>query len=189
MTMPAVNRSRLIEIIKARSVETGRVFKLASGRESDFYCNLKPTMMDPEGAYLIGSLINDAIGANDADLVGGLELGAVPIATAVAALGFARGRRLPAFFVRKAVKEHGTRRLIEGLDRGATLAGKRVVIVEDVTTTGGSAIKAADAVRDAGGDIVTVLTMIDREEGAAAEFARAGLPFRALYKAAEFLKS
>jgi orotate phosphoribosyltransferase len=185
MTMPAVNRSRLIEIIKARSVETGRVFKLASGRESDFYCNLKPTMMDPEGAYLIGSLINDAIGANDADLVGGLELGAVPIATAVAALGFARGRRLPAFFVRKAVKEHGTRRLIEGLDRGATLAGKRVVIVEDVTTTGGSSVKAIEAVRADGGNVVRVITVVDRQEGAAETFAGIGVPFSSLVVASE----
>ncbi|MFV0297134.1 MAG: hypothetical protein ACK5JT_13560, partial [Hyphomicrobiaceae bacterium] len=79
--LPPADRQRLIEIIRARSVETGRVFKLASGRESDFYCNLKPTMLDPEGAYLIGALIGEAISDTSPDLVGGLEVGAIPLAT------------------------------------------------------------------------------------------------------------
>ena len=77
---------------------------------------------------------------------------------------------------------------VEGLTRGETLQGKRVVIVEDVTTTGGSALKAVEAVRDAGGEIALVFTMVDREEGASETFAQAGLPFRSLYKAGEFLK-
>ncbi len=91
--------------------------------------------------------------------------------------------------MRKKPKEHGARLAIEGLAKGETLQGKRVVIVEDVTTTGGSAIKAVEAVREAGDEIVLVLTMIDREEGAAETFAEAKLPFRSLYKAAEFLKA
>jgi orotate phosphoribosyltransferase len=90
--------------------------------------------------------------------------------------------------VRKKPKEHGARLAVEGLAKGETLQGKRIVIVEDVTTTGGSALKAAEAVREAGGEIVLVLTMLDREEGATEAFAEAGLEFPSLYKAGEFLK-
>ena len=183
--MPTASRARLIEIIKARSVETGRTFKLASGRISDFYCNLKPTMMHPEGAWLIGALVSEAIRPGEADLVGGLEMGAVPIATAVAAASFAAGRPLPAFFVRKAVKEHGTKSLVEGLPRGEALAGRRLVIVEDVTTTGGSSVKAIEAVRAEGATVVRVITIVDRQEGAADTFARLGVPFTAILTASE----
>ena len=185
MSLPAASRARLIEIIKSRSVETGRTFTLASGRTSDFYCNLKPTMFDPEGAYLLGALIVDAIAADKPDLVGGLELGAVPLATAAAAIGYAKGRPLQAFIVRKQTKEHGTKSLVEGLKRGDTLKGKRIVILEDVTTTGGSSMKAIEAVRAEGGNVVKVLTMVDRQEGAADAFNAAGIPFAALITAAE----
>lgn len=183
--MPTASRARLIEIIKARSVETGRTFKLASGRVSDFYCNLKPTMMDPEGAHAIGTLVAEAIRPGEADLVGGLEMGAVPIATAVAAQSFAAGRPIPAFFVRKAAKAHGTESLVEGLPRGQTLAGKRVVIVEDVTTTGGSSVRAIEAAKAAGAIVVRVITIVDRQEGAADTFAALRMPFTALVTAAE----
>jgi len=91
--------------------------------------------------------------------------------------------------VRKKPKEHGARLGVEGLAKGESLEGKRIVIVEDVTTTGGSAIKALDAVREAGGEVVLVYTMVDREEGAAENFEKAGVPFRSLFKAAEFLKA
>lgn len=178
-------RVRLIEIIKDRSVETGRSFKLASGRTSDFYCNLKPTMMDPEGAFLLGHLIAEAIDDTLADLIGGLEMGAVPLATAAAAMSFSRGKPRPAFFVRKQVKDHGTQSLIDGLRRGETLAGRTVIILEDVTTTGGSSVKAIEAVKAAGAKVALVLTMVDRQEGAAEAFKSIGVPFRALITAAE----
>jgi orotate phosphoribosyltransferase len=103
-------------------------------------------------------------------------------------LSWLRHRPIAAFFVRKKPKEHGARVAVEGLAKDESLKGKRVVIVEDVTTTGGSAIKAVESVREAGGEIVLVFTMVDREEGAAEAFAQAGVPFRALYKASEFLK-
>jgi len=90
--------------------------------------------------------------------------------------------------VRKKPKEHGARLSVEGLKPGDTLAGKRVVIVEDVTTTGGSALKAVEAVREAGGEVALVFTMVDRDEGAADTFAQAGIPFRSLYNASEFLR-
>jgi orotate phosphoribosyltransferase len=99
-----------------------------------------------------------------------------------------RGNPIAAFFVRKKPKEHGARLAIEGLAKGESLKGKRIVIVEDVTTTGGSAIKAIEAVKDAGGDVVMVLTMVDRNEGADANFREAGLTLRTLFKADEFLK-
>ncbi len=143
-------RARLIEIVKARSFQVGPEMKLASGRTSTFYFNMKPTMLDAEGAWLIADLICDQLNGVDADLVGGLEMGAVPIASATAAIAHTRGRKLSAFFVRKQAKEHGTKSLIEGLARDETMAGKNVVIVEDVTTTGGSSIKAAEAIRARG---------------------------------------
>ncbi|MDX2154974.1 MAG: orotate phosphoribosyltransferase [Hyphomicrobiaceae bacterium] len=183
--LPPVSRDRLVAIIKARSVETGRSFTLASGRTSDFYCNLKPTMLDPEGAYLIGALVVEALAADRPDLVGGLELGAVPLATAAAAVGHGRGMPIRAFVVRKQTKEHGTRSLVEGLMRGDTLKGKRVAILEDVTTTGGSSMKAIEAVRGEGAIVVKVLTIVDRQEGAAEAFRAAGIPFAALVTAAE----
>jgi orotate phosphoribosyltransferase len=113
-------------------------------------------------------------------------MGAVPIAAAVAAVSFAKGRPLPAFFVRKQAKEHGTRSLIEGLVKGETIEGKRVVIVEDVTTTGGSSMKAVEAVRAEGGSVVRVLTVVDRLEGAAETFAKAGLLFTPLLTVDDF---
>ena len=185
MRLPAADRNRLIAIIKRRSVQTGTTFTLASGRTSDFYCNLKPTMLDPEGAYLIGALLADALAGIEVDLVGGLEMGAVPLATSVAAISFARGKPLPAFFVRKAAKDHGTKSLVEGLVRGDKLAGKRVAILEDVTTTGGSSLQAIAACRAEGATIVRVITVVDRQEGAAEAFAAANAPFAALIAAAE----
>ena len=114
-------------------------------------------------------------------------MGAVPIAGAIALMSWQKGKPLPAIFVRKKPKEHGARLAVEGLAKGETLQGKRVVVVEDVTTTGGSALKAVEAVREAGGEVALVLTMVDREEGAAQTFAEAKLPFRSLYTASEFL--
>jgi orotate phosphoribosyltransferase len=179
-------RARLIAIIKARSFQEGPEIKLASGKTSTFYFNMKPTMLDSEGAHLIASLILDQLEGVDADVIGGLEMGAVPIASSVAAVAHARGRKLPAFFVRKQAKEHGTKSLIEGLARDETMAGKKVVVVEDVTTTGGSAIKAAEALREAGATIVRVITIVDRQDGAAEAFAAAGLDFRPLLTLKDF---
>jgi orotate phosphoribosyltransferase len=180
------SRSRLRDIIHARSFGRGEI-KLASGRTSNFYFNLKPTMLDAEGAALLAELTLEALASDRIDYVGGLEMGAVPIAGAVAQLSFLKGTPIQAFFVRKKPKEHGAKLSVEGLAPGENLKGKRVVVVEDVTTTGGSAIKALDAVRDAGGEIAFVLTIVDREEGADDTFREAGIPFRALFRASDFL--
>ena len=180
------NRARLVDIIKARSFSSGTGVKLVSGRTSSFYFNMKPTMLHPEGASLIAEAILDALGGDKADYIGGLEMGAVPIATAVTAASHARGRPLPAFFVRKAAKDHGAQKLVEGLAPGESLAGKRVVIVEDVTTTGGSSMKAIEAVRREGAEVARVITIVDRSEGATEAFAAARLPFTAILTIEDF---
>ncbi|MBX3524198.1 MAG: orotate phosphoribosyltransferase [Xanthobacteraceae bacterium] len=180
-------RARLKEIIAKRSFGLGEI-TLASGRKSHFYFNLKPTMLDPEGAALLAQLSLEALADEKLDALGGLEMGAVPISGAVAALSFIAGKPLPNFFVRKKPKEHGAKLLVEGLLKGESLAGKNVAIVEDVTTTGESALKAAQAAQESGAKIGLVLTIVDRQEGAAETFSKAGLRFRALFTADEFLK-
>jgi orotate phosphoribosyltransferase len=180
------DRARLIEIIKARSFTKGGEIKLASGRSSNFYFNMKPTMLDPEGAQLIGSLISAALNGKKVDMVGGLEMGAVPLATSVAVASQLAGWPLPAFFVRKQAKEHGTQSLVEGLPKGETLKGRRVVILEDVTTTGGSAMKAIEAVRADGAIVERVITVVDRLEGAADNFKAAGIEFEPILTADDF---
>ena len=184
----SASRARLAEIIRKRSFGRGEV-TLASGRKSNFYFNLKPTMLDPEGATLLADLTYEAVKDDGLDYVGGLEMGAVPLAGAVAQLSWIKGHPIAAFFVRKKPKEHGARLAVEGLAKNESLEGKRVAIIEDVTTTGDSAIKAVEAAREAGAEIALVLTMVDREEGATETFAKAGLPFRWLYRASEFLNS
>ncbi len=188
MTAPTDAKAALIAIVRERSFQSGVEVKLASGRTSLFYFNMKPTMLHPEGARLIATLILDQLAADgiQADMIGGLEMGAVPLAAAVAAVSAVEKRPLGAFFVRKQAKEHGTRSLIEGLPKGDTLAGKRVVIIEDVTTTGGSAIKAAEAVAAEGASVVRVVTVLDRREGATEAFAAAHLDFKPLLTIADF---
>ena len=135
----AETRARLRDIIRKRSFGFGEI-TLASGRKSNFYFNLKPTMLDAEGAALLAELTLDALSGENIDYVGGLEMGAVPLAGAIAQLSWIKGHPIAAFFVRKKPKEHGARLAVEGLAKGETLQGKRIVIVEDVTTTGGSAL-------------------------------------------------
>jgi orotate phosphoribosyltransferase len=179
-------RSRLAAIVRRRSFSTGAETRLVSGRSSSFYFDMKPTMLDPEGAHLIGELVLDALSGVEVDLVGGLEMGAVPLATAVAAVSYTRGRPLPAVFVRKQAKEHGARKLVEGLAPDEMLAGKRVVVLEDVTTTGGSATKAIEALKAEGAIIDRVISIVDRLEGAADNFKAAGITFVPILTVADF---
>ena len=175
-------RNKLFMLLQARAFRRGRVV-LASGKESDFYFDMKPAMLDPDGSELMAGLILHALEGVDADAVGGLEMGAVPLIAPVAMKSPAFGRYLPGFFVRKAVKDHGTQKRVDGND----IAGKTVVILEDVTTTGGSAMDAVKVVRDAGAEVSLVISILDRGEGAAALYAEAGVPFKSLFKAEEFL--
>jgi orotate phosphoribosyltransferase len=175
-------RSKLFALLKERAFRRGRVV-LASGRESDYYFDMKPAMLDPDGATLLAELILQYIQDVKADCVGGLEMGAVPLIAPVAMRSLAFGRRLPGFFVRKAVKDHGTKKRVDGAD----IAGKNVVILEDVTTTGASALDAVKAVEEAGAKVALVLAILDRGEGAADLYAKAGIPFASLFRAEEFL--
>jgi len=179
------DRTRAFEIIREKSFVRGEV-TLASGQKSDHYFDMKPSMFDPEGAHRLSRLILDRIADLEVDYIGGLEMGAVPLIAPLAMLSGLQGRPIPGFFVRKAQKEYGARKLIEGVK---DLAGKRVVVVEDVTTTGESAMKAIRQLKDAGADIVLVLSVVDRQSGAAKLYADAGIPFQSLFTASDFLNS
>ncbi len=174
-------RNRLREIIREKSIITGEI-TLSSGETSQFYFDMRRTACDPEGSNLIADLILDALEGEDVDFIGGLEVGAVPIVACVSQRSFQAGRPVPAFYVRKKPKEHGTRRAIEGQIR----EGGRVVIVDDVTTSGGSSLKAVEAAREFGCTVVKVITVVDRLEGAAEAFAANGCEFIALLTADEF---
>ena len=184
-------RDRLRDIIQLRSFSNEREITLASGRKSWLYFNMKPTMMDPEGSFLLGELIVDKLEHLDADYVGGLEMGAVPIVSFVAPASFRRDESAPvrAFFVRKQAKEHGTQQLVEGLSPGESLKGKIVVMLEDVTTTGGSIIKAIERTRQAGAQIERVITLVDRQEGAEEALTKIGVKLDPLFRAEDFPKA
>lgn len=178
MTHP--DKAALIDILRERSYQRRRVV-LASGRESDFYVDGKQTTLHARGAMLIGRLVLQHIRGLDGPIlgVGGLTMGADPIATSASVLSAMDGGPLVhAFYVRKEPKGHGTRQWVEG--RGNLPDGARVLVVEDTSTTGTSAWNAVARCREEGLDVVGVLTVVDREEGAA-DFVRSqGCPFSAL---------
>lgn len=180
----AAAKAELIEIVRKRSFRRGQ-FTLASGATSEFYFNLKPTMMDPRGAYLSATLFLDVLHEEGAEFVGGLEMGVVPLFGAIAAIGEAEGRPVGTFFVRKKPKDHGTQDLIEGLPFGETLSGKKVMAADDVATSGGSVIKAIEAARAQGAVIVSALVLLDREEGGTEALAAQGVTLRSILKASE----
>ncbi|PLX38048.1 MAG: orotate phosphoribosyltransferase [Hyphomicrobiales bacterium] len=184
--LPALDRAALKAIIKARSFSQGTNVTLASGRASTFYFDMKPTMLDPNGAVQVALAMADIIAPLDADYVGGLAMGAVPIVSSIAPVSAIAGAPIEVFFVRKEAKGHGAQRQIEGLAAGETLEGKKVVIVEDVTTTGGSALQAVEVVRAAGGTVADIVTIVDREEGAEANLTPEGITLHAVFKASEF---
>jgi orotate phosphoribosyltransferase len=183
----ASERERLKAIIAARSFRLGQLFRLVSGVESNVYFNMKPTMFHAEGAALMAQLVVERLGQAKVDAVGGLEMGAVPIVAAAIMQSHLAGRPLQGFFVRKKAKEHGARLRIEGLAADESLKGRRVAIIDDVCTTGRSAIQAIEEVREAGGEIALVLAVVDREEGAEENFRAQGLAFDALFRAHEFI--
>jgi len=156
-------KERLGEIILERSFKysDNPPFTLASGRKSNYYFNCKPTTLDPEGMNLIGAIIFDMLKDTDVTAAGGLTLGADPIANALSVISFQKGKPIKSFIVRKDVKDHGTKSAIEG----NVSSGEKIVIIDDVITTGGSTITAIEQARKAGLDIRMVITLIDREEG------------------------
>ncbi|MEY2733114.1 MAG: hypothetical protein RL340_173 [Gemmatimonadota bacterium] len=176
------HRPRLLDLLAQRSAKRG-TFTLASGRQSDLYIDCRLTTMHPEGLSLIGPLGLAAIQRQGwaADAVGGLTLGADPVSYAIAYASQLAGTPVRAFTVRKEAKTHGTGKLIEG----AFVAGDRVVVIEDVITTGGSALKAVAAIRAAGGVVLGVLAVVDREEGGREAIEAEGLAVDALARASE----
>jgi orotate phosphoribosyltransferase len=179
-------RNRLADLLRTESLERGH-FVLASGRTSDYYLDCRRTTLHPEGAYLVGQLLLSEIeerGWGDARAVGGLTLGADPVATAVAIASYLEGRPRPAFLVRKEAKEHGTQRRIERCPE----PGTPVVVLEDVVTTGGSALAAAQACLDAGLVVLGVLGIVDREEGGREAFSARKLEHGRLFTARELLE-
>lgn len=178
--------SALFEIVRDRSFRKGK-FRLSSGAESDLYFNLKPTMMDPRGAYLSARAFLTRIRDERAEFVGGLEMGAVPIIASLAAISEVEGHPVRTFFVRKAPKSHGTMDVIEGLTPDEGLEGKRVIIADDVATTGGSILKAIDAARKSGAVVDAALVLVDREEGATEFLREHGVRLISVFKAHEFL--
>ena len=176
----AADRARLLEIIRAKAVVHGRV-TLSSGREADYYVDLRRITLDGEAAPLVGRVMLDLTADLDYEAVGGLTLGADPVATAMLHARAGQGRRLDAFVVRKAGKAHGLQQRIEG----PSIEGRRVLVVEDTSTTGASPLEAAEAAQEAGATVVAVATIADRETGAAERFAGAGLEYRHAYGLAD----
>ncbi|MDF2709121.1 MAG: orotate phosphoribosyltransferase [Nonomuraea muscovyensis] len=172
------DRDNLLAEIKKKAVVHGKVV-LSSGREADFYLDLRRITLDGTAAPLVGRVMLDLTEDLAFDAVGGLTLGADPVATAMLHAAAARGRELDAFVVRKAQKAHGLQRRIEGPD----VAGRRVLVVEDTSTTGSSPLTAVEALREAGAEVVAVATIVDR--GAAERMAGEGLDYRSAYTLAD----
>jgi len=180
-----VDKQRLITLLRELSYSKRKVI-LASGRESDFYVDGKQTTLHAEGAAIIGRLVLEIIREGSFEGVGGLSMGADPISTAASIASTTDGGPLVhAFYVRKEAKGHGTEAYIEGL-RNFT-PGTRVVIVEDTSTTGGSAYKAVERARAGGFEVPMVITIVDREEGAREFLEAKGLEVRALVTRTELV--
>jgi orotate phosphoribosyltransferase len=174
-------REDLLEQIKAKAVVHGRV-TLSSGREADYYVDLRRITLDAVASPLVGEVMLDLSADLHFEAVGGLTLGADPIAVAMMHTAAARGRVLDAFVVRKQGKQHGLQRRIEGPD----VAGRRVLAVEDTSTTGGSVLTAVEAMREAGADVVAVAVIVDRDTGARERVeSEAGVQYLAAYGRAD----
>ncbi|HEX4791701.1 MAG TPA: orotate phosphoribosyltransferase [Actinospica sp.] len=171
---PSAERSALLEQIKERALFRGE-FTLSSGLTADYYVDLRRINLAGATAPLVGRVMLDTVRDLEFDAVGGLTMGADPMATAIMYAALAEGRAMDAFVVRKAGKEHGLQRRIEGPD----IAGRRVLIVEDASTTGNSPLAAAEAAREAGAEVVAVACIIER--GAERAITEAALPYYAAY--------
>lgn len=167
------DREALIAAIQKLAVVRGRV-TLASGKEADYYVDLRRVTLDGAAAPVVGRVMRALVSDWDFEAAGGLTLGADPVAVAMMHAAAAEGRRLDAFVVRKESKAHGLQRRIEGTE----VAGRRVVVVEDTSTTGGSVMQAVQAVQEAGGIVVGVATIVDRNTGVRERIEAAGLPYR-----------
>ncbi|MBI1389992.1 MAG: orotate phosphoribosyltransferase [bacterium] len=179
-------RNKLKEIIQSRSLlftTPERPFVLSSGQTSTFYVDGKKAVTSAEGLYCLSRLIWEEVQLLKADSVGGPTLGADPIAAGLSMFSYLAGRPIDSFIVRKDNKTHGARRRIEGAD----VRGKRVILVEDVITTGASVLSAIQAVREERAEIVEIIALIDREEGAAEVFRKGQMKYKSIFKISELL--
>ena len=185
MSVPAASRARLLALLSERSFKKQKVV-LSSGKESDFYIDCKKTALLAEGHFLVGHLFFASIREHAAAAVGvgGITMGADPLASAVALISHEQGYALHAFYVRKEPKGHGTGQRIEGL--GAFEKGAKVAIVEDVITTGASTIKAIERARAEGLDPIGVFALVDREEGGKDAVEKTGVKVYALFARRDF---
>jgi len=172
--------AELLALVKDLAVVHGRV-TLSSGREADYYVDLRRVTLSGRAAPLVGRVMLDLTADLEFDAVGGLTMGADPVATAMLHAAAAQGRTLDAFVVRKAAKAHGMQRQIEGPD----IAGRRVLVLEDTSTTGGSPLTALQAVREAGATAVAVAVIVDRATGAQEKIEAEGVPYRYAYSLAD----
>jgi len=181
--MADIYRERLKEILQEKSILRGD-FTLASGKKSTYYIDARLTTLDAEGVNLIGKIFLEEIKKDPSiTTVGGPTMGADPIVGSVLALSQEQGNSLPGFLVRKQEKGHGTGKLIEGnLNEGDVVA-----MFEDVVTTGGSVIKAIDAVRESGAEVKKLLVIVDREEGAKSKFEDMGVQFYSIFQISDLL--
>lgn len=171
----------LLALLAARSFKKG-TFTLASGATSTYYIDGRMSAVNSHGAFLIGRALFEMTKDANFGAVGGMEVGAVPLTAAVAVQYHLNGRSVEGFWVRDKTKSHGTKKLIEG----AVKPGDRVIVLDDVITTGGSSLKAAEAVREFGCEVVEVIALVDRLQGAKKAFAAAGLPFRSVFTIRDF---
>jgi orotate phosphoribosyltransferase len=183
---PETDRARLLELLRTLSFERRKVV-LASGKESDFYVDCKRTALTAEGHVLVGRCLLREVQAIQPLVrgVGGLTLGADPIASAIALTSFLEGAPVDAFIVRKEPKGHGTGQWIEG--RKTIPDGSRVVVLEDVVTTGGSALKAIERCRAEHLEVVACLALVDRLEGGREAIEATGVPLRTLFTRQDFI--
>jgi len=178
------DREELFRLILEKSLELKQVV-LSSGKTSNYYIDCKLTTLRPDGAYHVASIFLDWILQTEARAVGGPVIGADPIVGAMAALSHQRGEPIHAFLVRKAAKEHGKRQKIEGV----LIPGEPVVILDDVVTTGGSLLRAVDEVEKLNCPVVSVFTVVDRQEGARENLERRGLELKAIFTRDELLEA
>ena len=176
----SAKKTRLKEILLDKAIKFGD-FTLASGQKSNYYINCKMATLDSEGLYLIAEMMLDKLDGIECDAVGGLTLGADSIVGAMTALAHSRGRKMLGFIVRKESKDHGTKSLIEG----PLAEGMKVAIIEDVSTTGGSAARAIDAAKAIGCEIVKVLVIVDRRQGGGERFAAMNISFDPIFRKEE----
>ena len=178
-------RARLLELLRERAFERKRVV-LASGRESDFFIDCKQAILTAEGHALVGELLFDMLlRLPPCKAVAGVELGGCPLASAVALVSHMRGQPRDALYVRKEAKDHGSKRLVEGV--GVLTPGVPVVVLEDVVTTGASTLRAVQTLRQHGANVVGVVALVDRLEGGAEAINKAGISLVSVFTRGDFL--